>query len=312
LIQLKPGAFSTWPQSITIGGAPTAFPGASDAPRVPINPCWSKSPLTPRLTSTQLDLALIRTGSFLVMGETTLIHLSRLISLQHKLDVTAQNVANLDTAGFRARELSFHEYLKPEKGLNEAGQRERPLSLSDPRFQFTDNSQGAIELTGNPLDVAINGQGYFVVQTEQGERYTRNGSFTIDGGGRLVTLEGQPILGQNGPLQFPLNQGEFAISPTGILSTKQGTVGQLRVVSFERPQFLQSIGGTLFSSGDSPFEIRPQAITLTSGALEKSNVKSTREMSRLAEITRTYEMVGRLLKSSQDADDLNKLANVPE
>lgn len=84
------------------------------------------------------------------------------------------------------------------------------------------------------------------------------------------------------------------------------------MVSFERPQLLQSIGGTLFRSGESPSEIRPQAITLTSGALEKSNVQSTREMSRLAEITRTYEMVGRLLKSSQDADDLNKLANVPE
>lgn len=232
--------------------------------------------------------------------------------LQRKLDVTAQNVANLDTAGFRARELSFREYLKPEKGLNEAGQRERPLSLSDPRFQFTDNSQGATELTGNPLDVAINGQRYFVVQTERGERFTRNGAFTIDGGGRLVTLEGQPILGQNGPLQVPPNQRELEISPTGILSTKQGfLLGQLRVVRFERPQLLQPIGGTLFRSDDPPSDIAPPAITLTSGALEKSNVQSTREMSRLAEITRTYEMVGRLLKSSQDANDINKLADVP-
>ena len=311
MIQLKPGAFSTRPQSITIGGVPTAFPDTSDAPWVAI-PCWSKSPLTPHLTSTQLDLALIRTGSFLVMGETTLIHLSRLISLQRKLDVTAQNVANLETAGFRARELSFREYLKPEKGLNEAGQRERPVSLSDPRFQFTDNSQGATELTGNQLDVTINGHGYFVVQTEQGERFTRNGAFTIDGGGRLITLEGQPILGQNGPLRVPPNQRELEISPTGILSTKQGFLGQLRVVRFERPQLLQPIGGTLFRSDDPPSDITPAAITLTSGALEKSNVQSTREMSRLAEITRTYEMVGRLLKSSQDADDLNKLANVPE
>lgn len=246
------------------------------------------------------------------MGETTLIHLSRLISLQRKLDVTAQNVANADTAGFRARELSFREYLRATKGLSEAGQKERPLSLSDPRFQFTDASQGAIELTGNPLDLAINGPGYLVVQTEQGERYTRNGSLTIDDRGRLVTLEGQPILGQNGPLQFPINQGELNLSPSGIVSTKQGFVGQLRVVRFERPQLLQPIGGTTFKSDESPSDIAPEAITLTSGALEKSNVQSTREMSRLAEIVRTYEMVGRLLKSSQDADDINKLASVPD
>ena len=246
------------------------------------------------------------------MGETTLIHLSRLIALQRKLDVTAQNVANLDTVGFQARELSFREYLKPEKGLNEAGQRERPLSLSDPRFQFTDTSQGSIELTNNPLDLAINGPGYFVVRTERGDHYTRNGSLTIDDRGRLVTLEGHPILGQNGPLQVPLNQGELEISPSGIVSTKQGALGQLRVARFEQPQLLQSVGGTLFSSGQSPSEIAPSAITVTSGALEKSNVQSTREMSRLAEITRTYEMVGKLLKSSQDADDINKLANVPE
>ncbi|MFN4925366.1 flagellar hook-basal body complex protein, partial [Bradyrhizobium sp.] len=221
-------------------------------------------------------------------------------------------VANLDRVGFRARELSFRESLMRVIGLNEAATRARPLSLPDPRFQFTDDSQGATELTGNPLDVAINGQGYFVVQTERGERFTRNGAFTIDGSGRLVTLEGQPILGQNGPLQVPPNQGGLEISPTGIVNTKQGFLGQLRVVRFERPQLLQPIGGTLFRSDDPPSDIAPPAITLTSGALEKSNVQSTREMSRLAEITRTYEMVGRLLKSSQDADDINKLANVPE
>lgn len=288
------------------------FPGTQlTRPGAPANRA-STSPLTPRLNSTQFDAGLIRTESFPKMGETTLIHLSRLMSLQRKLDVTAQNVANLDTAGFRARELSFREYLKPAKGSHEDGPRERPLSLPDPRFQFTDTSQGAVASTGNPLDVAINGPGYFVVQTEQGELYTRNGSLTIDDRGRLVTLEGQPILGPNGPLQVPLNQGDLDISPTGIVSTKQGLVGQLRLVRFERPHLLQPVGGSLSRSDESPSDIASPAISLTSGAVEKSNVQSTREMSRLAEITRNYEMVGRLLKSSQDADDINKLANVPE
>ncbi|MFN5405889.1 flagellar basal body protein, partial [Bradyrhizobium sp.] len=91
------------------------------------------------------------------MGGTTLIHLSRLISLQRKLDVTAQNVANLDTVGFRARELSFREYLKPERGLNEAAQPERPRAQPDPRFKITDESPGATEVTGHPREVANQG-----------------------------------------------------------------------------------------------------------------------------------------------------------
>ena len=246
------------------------------------------------------------------MGGTTLIHLSRLISLQRKLDVAAQNVANANTTGFRARELSFREYLKPEKGVDEAGKRERPVSLTDPRFQFTNVSQGAIERTGNPLDVAIAGDGYLVIQTAQGERYTRNGALTLDGSGSILTLEGEPVLSKSGPLQVPLNEGEISISPDGVVSTRQRSIGRLRLVSFARPELLLPAGSSLLRSDQPPTDLAAGKINLISGALEKSNVESTREMSRLSEITRTYEMVGRLLKSSQDADDINKLANAPE
>lgn len=246
------------------------------------------------------------------MGETTLIHLSRLIALQRKLDVTAQNVANANTTGFRARELSFREYLKPEKGVDEAGQRERPLSLTDPRFQFTSVSQGAIERTDNPLDVAIAGDGYLVIQTAQGERFTRNGALTLDASRRILTLDGEPVLGKNGPLQVPLNEGEISIAPDGVVSTPRGSIGQLRLVSFARPELLRPAGSSLLRSDQAPTELSSGRISLVSGAVEKSNVESTREMSRLSEITRTYEMVGKLLKSSQDADDINKLANVPD
>ena len=95
--------------------------------------------------------------------------------LRRRLDVAANNVANVETTGFRAQQLSFQEYLKPEKG-NEIGIKpERPLSLVDAAFTFTTSSAGAIRNTGNPLDLAINGNAYFVVQTPQGERYTRDG-----------------------------------------------------------------------------------------------------------------------------------------
>ncbi|EKS34505.1 flagellar basal-body rod protein FlgF [Afipia broomeae] len=244
------------------------------------------------------------------MGETTLIHLSRLIGLQRKLDVTAQNVANVDTNGFRARELSFREYLKPGHGVDESGKQERPLSLPDPRFVFTHGAQGPVQATGNPLDLAIDGDAYFVVMTEQGERYTRNGAFVTDARGRLVTEDGHPVLGRDGALQPSDKNDPISIGPDGVVGTKQRVLGRLRLVRFERPQFLQPVGASLLRSEEKPAPASTSKIV--SGAIEKSNVQSAREMMRLTEITRAYEMVGSLLKNSQDADDINKLANVPD
>jgi flagellar basal-body rod protein FlgF len=246
------------------------------------------------------------------MGETTLIHLSRMIGLERKLDVLARNVANANTAGFRSREISFREYLKPEQKVDENGKKERPSSLVDPGFQFSNSSQGALQPTGNPLDLAIHGEGYFVVRTAQGDRYTRAGTLTIDGSGRIVTLTGEPVVGKNGPLQVPQNDGEISVAADGTVSTKRTVVGQLRLVSFTTPKLLQPAGENLLRTDQSPIDLAPGQVRLISGALEKSNVETTREMSRLAEIVRSYEMVGRLLKNSQAADDINKLANVPE
>lgn len=246
------------------------------------------------------------------MGETTLIHLSRLIALERKLDVVAHNVANSNSTGFRARELAFREYLKPEKGIDETGKRERPLSLVDPRFQFSSSSQGALQTTGNPLDLAIQGEGYLVVRTAQGDRYTRAGALTTDSSGRIVTLAGEPIMGKSGPIQVPSNDGQVSVAGDGTVSTKRAILGQLRLVRFENRERLQPAGESLLQTDQPPIDLGSGQVSLLSGALEQSNVATTGEMSRLAEITRSYEMVGKLLKSSQDSDDLNKLSNVPE
>ena len=246
------------------------------------------------------------------MGETTLIHLSRLIALERKLDLVAHNVANSDSTGFRARNLSFREYLKPEKGVDETGKKERPLSLVDPRTQFSNSSQGALQPTGNPLDLAIQGEGYLVVRTAQGDRYSRAGALTIDSSGRIVTLSGEPVMGKSGPFQVSPNDGEVSIAIDGTVSTKRAILGQLRLVGFANPERLQPAGDSLLQTDQPPVDLGSGQVKLVSGALEKSNVEATHEMSRLAEITRFYEMVGRLLKNSQDPDDLNKLAKVPE
>lgn len=244
--------------------------------------------------------------------ETTLIDLTRMMALRTKLDVSANNVANLETTGFRAQQLSFQEYLAPIKGQEVGAKRERPLSLVDATLAFTTSTAGAIQTTRNPLDLAIEGDAYFAVQTDQGERYARDGSFTLDGTGRLVTMDGQPVLADSGLVTVPPTAGEITVDASGQISTKQGTLGRLRLVSFSKSASLQAVGGNLFRSDTPPDQTNAASVRILQGAVERSNVQATFEMSRLAEITRSYEMAGNLLKDTQDVGDLNKLANVPE
>ena len=184
--------------------------------------------------------------------------------------------------------------------------------MVDPRFQFSNLIQGALQQTGNPLDLAIQGEGYFVIKTGPGDRYTRAGRLMIDGAGQIVTPAGEPVMGKSGPIRVPPNDGEVSVAADGTVSTKRAVLGQLRLVRFANPEVLLPLGQSLLRTDQTPTDLSSGQARLISGALQKSNVESISEMSRLAEITRSYEMVGRLLKSSQDADDLNKLANVPE
>jgi flagellar basal-body rod protein FlgF len=246
------------------------------------------------------------------MGETTLIDLSRLMVLRRKLDVAANNVANAETTGFRAQHLSFQEYLKPEKGQEVGVKPERPLSLVDAAFSFPTSLAGAVQTTGNPLDLAINGDAYFAIQTAQGERYTRDGSFSLDGTGRLVTMDGQPVLGESGAITVPLQAGEIRVDAKGQVSTKQALLGRLRLVEFSGKAHLEAVGGNLFRADRAPDATKAGIATVVQGAIEKSNAQPTVEMSRLIEINRSYELTSKLLKDAQDLTGLSKLANVPD
>ena len=234
------------------------------------------------------------------------------MALHRKLETLAQNVANAETTGFRARQLAFHEYLKSDRGIDDSGKRERPSSLVAPHLPSISHSQGSLRSTGNPLDVGIDGEGYLIVQTDAGERYTRNGALTVNGEGRLVTLDGQIVVGKNGAISVPSNEGQITIAPDGTISSAKAVLGQIRLVRFETPNALQSIGGDFLFSNESPTDVKPGDARLVSGYIEKSNVDITREMANLSEIVRSYEMVARLLQKSQDADDINKLSNVPD
>lgn len=244
------------------------------------------------------------------MSGPSLIRLSRLIALRQDLDTIANNVANVATNGFKAQRTEFKEALKHVERKEPDIKPEHPVSLVRASSGFIDMSKGAIEPTGATLDAAIDGDGFFVVQTAEGERFTRDGGFTLDGSGRLVTAAGQPVLGSTGPIALTSAESNPTIDADGSISTNRGVVGRLRLARFAEPQSLVPVGGNLFRSDRKPSDVAAETVRLVPGALERSNVRPVVEMSRLVEVTRAYELVSAMAKQDGDKNELQRLADV--
>ncbi|MEM6666518.1 MAG: flagellar basal-body rod protein FlgF [Pseudomonadota bacterium] len=228
------------------------------------------------------------------MENTQLVGLSRQVALRRELDVVANNLANINTAGFKRHSVLFQEYMMPVAESGAPYRMDRPVSYVRDRATMRDFSAGAIEQTGNPYDVAINGTGWFAIETADGERYTRNGSFTVDNTGRLVTHEGNPVVGDAGPIVVPANATNVAIARDGSISSDGENIGQLRVVNFENEADVLADQGTLFRSDAVPQpNLSPRVIQ---GAIERSNVNGTLEVTRLIEVTRAYESLARAME----------------
>jgi flagellar basal-body rod protein FlgF len=231
------------------------------------------------------------------MENALLIGLSRQVALGRELDVIANNMANVTTNGFKARASRFREYLMPVASAESFPRADRQLSYVIDAGTPLDTRSGAIEHTGNPLDVAVKGDGFLAVQTPQGERYTRNGALELNAQGQLVTSDGHLVLGDNGPIAFTPQESNFEIAPDGTVTTNQGQRGRIRLVRFDNPQFLRNEGTNLFSSPN-PGQPAGDTSRLEPRAIERSNVKPIIEMSRLIEVNRSYTsvagMVGRI------------------
>src|SRR6185312_8740123 len=149
------------------------------------------------------------------MENALLVGLSRQMVLERQLDVVANNVANMNTTGFKADNSMFEQYLMPVARENRFQPSDRTVDFVNDRGTWRSLSQGAIQHTGNPLDVAINGDGYLSVQTAGGVRYTRNGSLQINAQGQLVTTDGSQVIGDSGPIVFQTTDHNVAITPDG-------------------------------------------------------------------------------------------------
>jgi flagellar basal-body rod protein FlgF len=248
---------------------------------------------------------------------TLLIGLSRQVTLERQMDVIANNVANVNTNGFKADRSLFQEYLMPgAREDNFVSGRDRRLSHVTDRATFHDFAAGSMEQTKNPLDAAIDGAGFFVVQTPAGERYTRDGSFQINNQGQLVNASGFPVLGSGGPIQFQQTDKQINIAADGNVTVLEGIGrvdsirGKLRMVRFANPQALVKEGSNLYSGGAGAPDITS---VVRQGYVEKSNVNSVLEMSRLIEVNRTYTQIATLLQQQHDLHRtaIDKLAESP-
>lgn len=220
------------------------------------------------------------------METTAVIAASRQGALKRQLEVVANNLANMSTNGYKSSQMMFVEHVVKSKG----GER-----LISPKLTFArdlatrlDTTDGAIETTGNQLDMAIRNDGFFVVRDPQGnEFYTRNGQFRLDTGGQIVNQQGYPLLSTGGqPMTLGANDAEINVGRDGTISTENGQLGKVRVVRFENPQDLVQTSGALFSSTTPAIDVdSPDVIQ---GALEGSNVEPILEMAKMIELHRSY------------------------
>ena len=250
------------------------------------------------------------------MQNALLIGLSRQVALSRELDVVANNIANINTTGYKADGALFEEYLS---SAARTGQNQGRVSFVRDRGTWLNLTTGPVERTGNPLNVAIDGNAFLVVQTARGERYTRNGALQINGEGQLVTSEGDAVLGDAGPIVFQPTDNQVSINKDGNINVREGNSkvdslrGTLRLVAFDSAQQLQKDGSSTFAAAGDAQPKPTKASRLIQGSLEKSNVVGVVEMSRMIEITRAYTQLATIMQqqNEQGQQALNKLAEVP-
>ena len=213
-------------------------------------------------------------------------------STVHDQERIANNLANANTIGFK-RDRTFREALNEHYDVEGAPRSDRETT------QWAALEQGPLESTGNPLDLAINGDGFFVLSNEEsGElQYTRAGRFILDAEGILRDPTGLQVEGDGGPIQFPPTAETIEIAADGSIRADGSSIGKLRLVSFENPMNLQRVGGASFSAaGMEPIDVENPAVV--QAHLEGSNVNALNEMSEMIAHFRLFETQQKLLQST--------------
>lgn len=217
--------------------------------------------------------------------------LSRQVGLLREMQIVANNIANTATTGFRAEGLIFSEYVKPmPEGAS--------LSMGQGNVRSTLFDQGALTQTGGRFDLAIEGEGFFLIETPQGERLTRAGAFSPSAEGELMTPDGHRVLDAGGAPIFVPPGAEIAISPDGTMSADGTPLGQIGLVMPAAPQYLLRENGVLF---DAQGAVDPApAARVLQGFVENSNVNAVVQLARMIEVQRAYELGQSFLENEDE------------
>lgn len=221
------------------------------------------------------------------------VTLSRQAGLLKNMQVVANNIANASTNGFRREGALFAEMV--ERLDVEGGS----SSQASARARVTDFAQGALRATGGTLDLAIEGNGFFLIETPDGQALTRAGAFARGPEGEVLTADGHAVLDEGGaPLFAPPDAASLVISSDGVISADGQPIGQVAMVAVEDPTALVRREGGLFTT-DQPLA-PAEGATLFQGFVEQSNVDPVRELTRMIEIQRAYEMGQSLLQTEDE------------
>ncbi|SLN31949.1 flagellar hook-basal body complex protein [Pseudooctadecabacter jejudonensis] len=217
------------------------------------------------------------------MENATYTVLTRQSGLTNQLRIVANNIANLSTTGFRAEEMIFSEHVSALRGDNPS------LSMATAVARSVVSSQGPLAQTGGTFDLAIEGEGFFLIETPDGERLTRAGAFTPNENGDLVTMDGFRVLDAGGaPVFVPQGAGQVGIAPDGTISAGGQPVGQIGLVVPTNLNGLVREDGVRFRADDG-FEPSLEGRMLQ-GFVEESNVNPILEIGRMIEVQRAYEL----------------------
>lgn len=221
------------------------------------------------------------------------VALTRQAGLAKELQSVANNIANLSTTGYRREGVMFAEMVQalPVEGGS--------VAMTAARGRYFDELQGSLDETGGALDLAIEGEGYFTVMTPAGERLTRAGAFTRDADGRIVNMDGHPLLDEGGgEIVIPFEARHVNVSADGTLSADDEPVARIGLVTVEDQSKLFREAGVLFRADTPPTPVESGKVL--QGFLEQSNVNPVAELSRMVEVQRAYEYGQKLMDTEDD------------
>ena len=217
------------------------------------------------------------------------------VAYEKLLTIIANNVANINTAGYKADRPVFRVDVPDTISATSSLLPVKDKFYTEIDSVFTDFNTGVIRQTGNVLDLAIEGDGFFVIDTPEGPRYTRSGNFILDSSNAITTVDGHMVMGEGGPII--LEEGKVSVDTDGRVSVDGSEINKLRVVDFEKPYMLQKDQNNMFSGSG---EQTAEGYKVLQGAVELSNVNSVKEMAAMISVLRGYESYQKVMTTMDE------------